>query len=343
MRQTVTIPEDGLYVLSAAAANYATNGFGAATASADTAYTSGKIQFTLGETSESLSFGDWSLRRKRMSLPVWLSQGVSVEVAITAPATTSSGRNNILVDDVRLERMTDNLIVNPSFEGGDGTKTPAGWTVVANPKDKQILYSDDTLGYSIADGTSRARLHAGTHLAQTVNLDAGLYRLSFWDVSRVRRSGALWIVDYGPSPICVTFARGATTNFCATVTPSSICTEFMRREFLVKVEESGAYTLGFEATADTSLDRSSFIDAVCLAPVRDMPDTAVPAVPAEAEIHVAPGAVLGLDWPGILSCGRLRCGGRNYSGDVSSASAPESLFGIGRFFITPKGLVITFR
>jgi hypothetical protein len=350
VRQTVTIPEDGLYVLSAAVANYATNGLGSPTASSDTAYISGKVQFTLGGTSETISFGDWSLQRHQLSMPVRLTMGESVEVAIAAPATTSSGRNNILVDDVRLERVTGNLVANPGFEGGGGTKAPAGWTVVANPLDKQILYNPQDgyvayVGDEMAEGTYRARLHAGTHLAQTLTLDPGLYRLSFWEVSRTQRNGVggPWIVGYGPSPICVTFAHGATTNFCTTVTPSSTCTKFMRREYLVKVEEAGEWTLGFEATASTNDDLSSFIDAVCLAPVRDMSDTAVPSAAPDVSLEVAAGASLVLDWPGVFSCGRLRCAGTSFVGDISSAIAPDSLFGIGRFSITPKGTVIMFR
>ena len=341
---------------TAAVANYATNGLdaanglGSSTASSDTAYTSGKIQLTLGETSETISFGAWSLRRKRMSLPVRLSQGDSVEVAITAPATTSGGRNNILVDDVRLERVTDNRIVNPGFEGGGGAKAPAGWTVVANPLDKQILYTPqdgfvDYFGDEMVEGTYRARLHAGTHLAQTLTLDPGLYRLSFWEVSRTWRNSKSdpWLVVYGPSPICVTLVRGATTNFCATVTPSSTRTKFMRREYLVKVEEAGEWTLGFEATASTNDDLSSYIDAVCLAPVRDMPDTAVPSAAPDVSLEVAAGASLALDWPGVFTCGRLRCAGTSFVGDISSATAPDSLFGIGQLSITPKGTLIMFR
>ena len=360
VRQTVTIPENGLYVLSADVANYATNGLGAANGLvpgtdssaniSDYAYTSGKIQLTLGETSETISFGDWSLRRKRMSLPVRLSQGDSVELAIVAPATTSSGRNNILVDDVRLERVTDNLIANPGFEGGGDANAPAGWTVVANPLDKQILYAPNDvnvafMGDEMVDGTHRARLHGGVHLAQVLTLDPGLYRLSFWDVSRTRRDreGAPWYVNHGPSPICVTFVRGVTTNFCATVTPSSTCTRFMRREFLVKVDETGEYTLGFEATASANDDMSSFIDAVCLAPVSDMPDTAVPSAAPDVSLEVAAGASLALDWPGVFKCGRLRCTGTSLAGDIVSAAAPDSLVGIGRLSVTPKGTIIVFR
>jgi hypothetical protein len=350
VRQTVTIPEDGLYVLSAAVANYATNGLGSPTASYDAAYTSGKVQFTLGETNETFSFGDWSLQRHQLSIPVRLAMGETVEVAITAPATTSSGRNNILVDDVRLERVTDNLVANPGFEGGGGAKAPTGWTVVSNPLDKQILYTPqdvkmDYFGDEMVEGMYRARLHAGTHLAQTLTLDPGLYRLSFWEVSRTWRNSKSdpWLVVYGPSPICVTLVRGATTNFCATVTPSSTRKKFMRRECLVKVEEAGEWTLGFEATASTNDDLSSFIDAVCLAPVRDMPDTAVPSAAPDVSLEVAAGASLALDWPGVFTCGRLRCAGTSFVGDISSATAPDSLFGVGRLSIAPKGTVIIFR
>jgi hypothetical protein len=141
----------------------------------------------------------------------------------------------------------------------------------------------------------------------------------------------------------VTLARGATTNLCATVTPSSTRTKFMRREYLVKVEDAGEWTLGFEATASTNDDLSSYIDAVCLAPVRDMPDTAVPSAAPVVSLEVAAGASLALDWPGVFTCGRLRCAGTSFVGDIASATAPGSLVGIGRLSITPKGTVIMFR
>ena len=117
----------------------------------------------------------------------------------------------------------------------------------------------------------------------------------------------------------------------------------MRREYLVKVEDAGEWTLGFEATASTNDDLSSYIDAVCLAPVRDMPDTAVPSAAPDVSLEVAAGASLVLDWPGVFTCGRLRCGGTSFVGDISSAIVPDSLVGIGRLSITPKGTVIMFR
>ena len=46
----------------------------------------------------------------------------------------------------------------------------------------------------------------------------------------------------------------------------------------------------------------------------------------------------------LVTCrGRRRCSGPSFVGDISSATAPDSLFGVGRFSITPKGTLIMFR
>ncbi len=335
--QTVTVPEDGLYRLSALMGQYVKAGTSAS-------QTSASVRLSLGSAEETLTVANASVKRMGMSNAVRLSAGDTVTVAI-ASETVDAAYNNVVVDDVRLERL-DNLVANPSFEGG-GTdnQSPAGWTVAANPGNKQILYDgtgnneSSNFGTSVAEGACRARLHAGTRLEQTIPLAAGLYRLSFWNVSRSSQTR----VNCGPSPIRVTLAQGTTTNFCATVEPSASSIKMMRREFLVRVGEAGNWTLGFEATAGAAEDLSSFIDAVCLVPAGDVAADAVPDIGDNAAFSVATGATLGLDWPGVIEAVRFRVAGASLQGDVTAALAPESLYGIGTLRIEPLGTVIVLR
>ena len=338
LTQTVTIPTNGLYRLSALLGRYVKSGQNISQAEAS-------VRFTLGSSTETLSIANASVKRVGMSNAVRLSAGDTVTVSI-ASEDVESAYNNVVVDDVLLERM-DNLVANPGFEGGGANNmSPTRWTVAANPENKQIIYDGSAnneasyFGTSVAEGVCRARLHAGTRLEQTIPLAAGLYRLSFWNVSRVSNSR----VYYGPSPIRVTLAKGGVTNFCATVTPSSSATEMMRREFLVRVGEAGNWTLGFFATADTAQDLSSFIDAVSLVPADGIAADAAPDAGNEAMFAVAAGATLGLDWPGVVDAARIRVAGRSLpEGVATAASAPESLYGIGAFNIQPRATTIILR
>lgn len=338
--QNVTIPETGIYRLSVKAARYQNNAVvgGGVNLAADTSGGTGEIAISIGGTSESFSFMDWAMAERRLSTPVLLEKDATVEISVTA-TDISEKVNNVVIDDVRVVMETGNVVNNPGFEGSVSDIVPEKWTVLSNPNNVAGATGSvsDYLGAAPIEGAKRGQLGGGTHIAQDVPLSAGYWRLSFWDVSR-SNFGRVRPED-GPLPICVTLARGAETNFCETVTPSTSCPDFIRREYLLKIDTAGTYTLGFEAGPAESADPRSYIDAVCLAPVLNMSDTAVPVVSADAEIGVAAGASLGLDWTGILSCGRLRCAGRSYSGEISSATAPESLFGIGQFSIISKGML----
>ena len=336
LTQTVTIPENGLYRLSALLGRYVKSG--------QNNQTEASVRLTLGSSTETLSVANASVKRVGMSNAVRLSAGDTVTVSVASENV--GDYNNVVVDDVLLERL-DNLVANPGFEGGgSNNQSPAGWTVAANPENKQIIYDGSgnneasNFGTSVAEGKCRARLHAGTRLEQTIPLAAGLYRLSFWNVSRVVQSR----VYYGPSPILVTLAKGGVTNFCATATPSSSAIGMMRREFLVRIGEAGNWTLGFFATADTAQDLSSFIDAVRLVPADGLAANTVPDAGNEAMFAVAAGATLGLDWPGVVNAARVRVAGRSLpEGVATAASAPESLYGIGAFNILPRATTVILR
>jgi len=346
LSQSVTIPATGFYRLHAKAARYkhptATKYVGEPTDGSIC-----KMSLAVGGTSETLSIKGWNLADLAMEQAVLLQEGDVVTISVTSEDWVDSKNNHvgntIVVDDVRLVRA-DNLVNNGGFELGDYSTLP-GWTIVANPLSKTLRYPGYTkdFGATPVEGEARCRIHAGVHIAQTIPLVAGHYWLSFWNVSRSTSNATerVFKVKYGPAAITVTLANGSVTNFCETVIPSSNCVDFIRSEYLVKVESSGNWTLGFEGETSNE-DISSFIDAVSLRPAYDVDANAVPAAEKDIELSIAAGASLQLDYDGVLNVGRLRCGTRSFVEEQSAATLPN-LRGIGRLYSIPRGLSIYFK
>lgn len=349
LSQSVTVPATGLYRLHAKAARFNHSKVWKFVGQPDLLFIRGSsFSLAVGETGEEFSLDDaWTLEDFAISNAVPLSAGDVVTVSVTC--TDVEGKvNTIVVDDVRLVRETGNLVRNGGFEdGADSSTPPPGWTSVANPANKQLRYNGTSgLVAAAPEGAARCRLHNGTHISQTIPLSAGYYRLSFWDAPR---SGA-GRPAYGPVPLIVTLASGSTTNFCETVTPSTNCVDFMRREYLVKVETAGSYTLGFEAEtvwqdADPTQrkDISSYIDAVSLRPALDVVADAVPDTIEGLEVSVGDAALLQLDYDGLARIGSLRGDGSLKPGEQSSATQ-SFLRGLGRLFSKAKlGLMMLIR
>ncbi len=342
IRQTVTVPEDGLYELGVLACAHVRKGVPRDNTFANRG---ASLRLSLGGASETLSLDNWSPKRVGLSSAVRLSAGDAVAIEIAAESV-SYDYNYVLVDDVRLEKLS-NLVANPGFEDGatGSLKEPVGWTVAANPESKGIVHAVDDnngakyFGTSYAEGTHRARMHSGTVLSQVIPLKPGLHRLSFWDVTRVHDNGVNFA--YGPSPIRVTLSKGAVTNLCETVTPYQYAKEATRREFLVRVREAGDWTLSFEATATG--DKSSFLDAVGLVREDSLAADAVPETGSKPSVFVAAGARLGLDWPGLLEADSVKCGGQSLVDDIVAEDAPDFLYGIGSLNAKPKGTIVIFR
>ena len=346
LSQSVTISATGLYRLHAKVARYrhpaVAEYVGLPLAST---YANGKASLALGGTSEEFSIREWALTDFALSRAVLLSEGDVVTISV-ASTDVNGEVNTIVFDDVRLVRER-NLVNNGGFElGVDSTSALEGWTLVANPLNKQLRYSgySSYFGRGAVEGVARCRIHAGTHIAQTIPLDAGYYWLSFWNVSRSEFNppSNAFLVRYGPAAITVTLANGSVTNFCEAVVPSSNCVEFIRREFLVKVESSGNWTLGFEGETSDK-DISSLIDAVSLRPASDVEAHAVPAVAKDVELSVAAGAKLALNYVGTQTVERVSLGGRSYVGELTAAAAPDFLEGPGALFCLPKGTMVIFR
>ena len=344
LSQSVTIPAAGLYRLHAKAARYK-HPTAQEYVGAPTDNNSCKMSLAVGGRSEEFTIAGWMLADFVLTHAVRLSKGDVVTLSVTSSDTVGKG-NAIVVDDVRLVREC-NMVYNGGFEEGSNSASvpPTGWTVVANPNNKQMRYSgyNADFGAGPVEGGARCRIHAGTHIAQTIPLSAGYYWLSFWNVSRSKfnSSDEAFKVSYGPAAIKVTLASGSVTNFCENVVPSSNSVAFIRRAYLVKVESAGDWTLGFEGEA-SSADISSFLDAVSLMPAPDVEAGVAPIAAKDMELSVGAAASLQLDYDGILNVGRFHCGTRTYLNEQSAETLPN-LHGIGRVYSRSRAFFIVIR
>ena len=348
--QTVTVAEAGLYRLSAKACRFATgqSNYGITDATGSSA-AAGAVVLAVGDVQEQMTISGVTLAdRLEMTRAVYLEAGTNVAISLSAPAL--SVVNAVAVDDVRLERA-ENLVGNPGFRRYSDLYSStyamyyraAGWNIEekegysARPR----VFLDDTFNREhyftdAVDGETRYRLSFGCRLSQTLTVhEAGLYRLSYWTVSRVDNGRFL----YGPAPILVTLEQGSVTNFSKEVTVSNTSRRFLRQEHLVNLPAPGEYTLAFKTLTTTAEDLSTFIDAVCLAKV----EAPAPEVAAEAEVRIAAGATLALDYAGTQKVDRVRFAGQSATGVISAADYSAYLEGPGAFAATPKGAAIIIR
>ena len=344
--QTVTVAEAGLYRLSAKACRFATgqSGYGITSATGS----AGAVVLAVGDVQEQMAVSGVTLAdRFEMARAVYLAAGTNVEISLSAPAL-SGGVNAVAVDDVRLERA-ENLVGNPGFRrysdlysGYAMYYRAAGWNIEEKEGDsaRPRVFLDDAFNREhyftdAVDGETRYRLSFGCRLSQTLTVhEAGLYRLSYWTVSRVQYG----LFQYGPAPILVTLEQGSVTNFSKEVTVSNTSRRFLRQEHLVNLPAPGEYTLAFK-TLTTKEDLSTFIDAVCLAKA----EAPAPEVAAAAEVRIAAGATLALDYAGTQKVDRVRFAGQSATGVISAADYSAYLEGPGAFAATPRGAVIIIR
>jgi len=264
-----------------------------------------------------------------------------------------------LTDDyefVKVEETTDEaaglgpeLIVDGSFES-DGASGTRYWTRDAYTNG--VVHRVDVMpvmqnayGKTRCDGEYVARSFSGARCYQPVNLEQGVYRLSYWSRARC---------DF-------TFGNGLPSNTCrlhfwyaaeGSATTNSIvsgdtlwCTNFYETAALFEVKTAGTYLVGFNADPLVGgVANDSLTDCVSVRKVLDA--ASVPDVDPAAELVLksANGKVR-LDYTGTMSVRSLRVNGKKYYGEVTSEARPEAFCGPGKVLVTdpPRGMALILR
>lgn len=263
------------------------------------------------------------------------------EAAADTPVTlTLTGLNTdmrkILIDriDTRSYVQRD-IVANGSFEN-DTT-----WNRVSrNGYASFISGTSVDWGMVLCDGTRRLVINRNAYAWQPLTLDEpGDYRVVFHAISRVSRyNGYPTAASYGLNPLSVWISHNGVTNTIGYM--KTYDEVFRRHEFLFQAPEAGTYDLGFEGQ-ETTVDKSTLIDAVSVEKVTLAPPGAV--VPNTAELNVASGAKLILNFAGTNKVEFVRYNGASLEGVIDAQTHPEFVSGIGVLKVNPKGTLISLR
>jgi hypothetical protein len=229
------------------------------------------------------------------------------------------------------------LIVNGSGENGN-----EGWNFDNYSADgynhKAEIKNPIAIDYgtTYCDGVNAIRSANGGRAWQTLALQAGVYKLSFWSRPREWSDGnisyltrlSFWYTQEGSS----------VTN---TFYESDLlwCTEFIERSALFSVPEDGTFVFGFNSENEKGKD--SLVDCVSVKQVLKM--DSVPDIPECARIEVSGGGKLRLDFTGCLNLAKVKVNGTVLSGEISAAKYPRLVCGPGTVYVKPKGFVLICR
>lgn len=248
------------------------------------------------------------------------------------------------------EGLGPELIVDGSFEsdGGSGTShwTRDNYTDGSGNAHRVDIQNpiQEPYGKTRCDGNYVARSFNGSRCYQPVELDVGVYRLSYW--SRARCDYLYGTPKGMPSNVCQLHfwyaAEGSAETNHIVSGDTLWCTNFYETTALFEVKTAGTYLVGFHADPWKGTD--SLTDCVSVRKVLDT--TAVPDVDPEADLTFRPTAgKVRLDYPGTLNVNRLRVNGKRLYGEVSAATHPQLLAGPGKVNVTgePLGYMILIR
>lgn len=237
------------------------------------------------------------------------------------------------------------LIVNGSFEDNWTGWTTDHYTDAAGEHrvDRQFP-NGKNFGSVQCDGNYAARPVRAARCYQTLALEAGVYRLSYW--SRARCDYVYGNADGTPCFQCrlhfwCVEEGGSVTN--RIVDGDTLwSTNFYETVALFTVKTAGTYCIGFHKDADPGVD--SLTDCVSVKKVLDA--ASVPDIDPAAELVFNPAdGKVRLDYTGTLDVKVLRVKGKRYFDEVSSELYPDVFSGPGTINVTgkPDGTVLIFR
>ncbi len=307
----------------------------------------GNLQATVAVGGETLSFGTADISNWCVDRCVWpnaLTFDGEAEVTLTLKLADAAGV--AIVDNFRLVPPAASEIVelvgDPGFEtrwGGPWSDHPldgktAMWFSYGDPGVMEHFTTD------WCEGALGIRLDNTSSMTQSIVIpEDGVYRLSFWSMSRP--DGPYAQLATQKNPIQVWLEQNGDRYVIAEArTPT---TNFVEHVFLASLK-AGSYTLGIQGTA-TGEDgtRSSLVDRVSLARYAAEAFSPAPEMNEDLVIEVSQGAKLRLDFTGSANVKCVSHGIRNLKGEVSAATHPEFVEGPGRLISRGYDLYITFR
>jgi lysophospholipase L1-like esterase len=195
-----------------------------------------------------------------------------------------------------LAAKAQNLVANGSFEqpglvdgdytvdfGSLATNAVPGWTFGLSTGTTPGVYdglasnSGGLNDGNIEDGTNAAFLQGGS-MAQTVNLNAGNYALSFWAMGRSDTGAA--------NPVTVSVGNLLSQTVTPDNTDEYLSSDWQNYTFYFDVPGSGSYPLVFQSTLpyNPPSDHTTFIDNVSIVAVAGIPPPTIISEPSARQM-----------------------------------------------------------
>lgn len=336
----IAFPSAGRYALYAAVAR----------ARPDSSYGDPKVTqlygsfYVDGALLNSVATGCASVPAERF-LGVYTASEGNLTVPFTVSNALSLATAAILtVDAVRVVRLPANLLTNGGFEEGQGgsasweldaSKYPefAGYarTVVVPYAENPSLFGSD-----VYEGANRLRVFHRGWARQTLTFPSeGDYRFIAHTCARNYNGYAA-----GRNPVEVRLCRNGVTNAIGTV--SSYDGAFRRYTLPFRIDEPGAYTLELQGLGEDNEDKTTFFDGLSVEPI-DESRVTDSLIPADAEVVIAAGARIRLDFTGTNKVAAVRYSGHSVSGVIDVKQYPEFVSGSGALYVMPEGTVVIIR
>ena len=364
-RTTFNPPSTGTFHLRAAVCRYRmkVNGqiFYSASPSADP-----QIEAKLTIGNETFSLGCVTGACQRLTDMEWpvAFELPSAEETVTLTISNRVSNAAAIIDDivlVPLESAAQNVEL---VKNGTMTKNAGNWTVdkhihanMANDSSSAYINSEEAYQFGYT------RCHDGEEIPYGMVIvdHAGVYQdVTFPRTGRYRlRYHARGRIDYFEEEnkrdvfgYCrdvsarVVLAEGGKTNTISTC--YATVSNFLARTVYIDIDEAPkTCTLGFGTTNDYDVTgkkgKSVFIDGVSLSYCGPKAVAPAPHFAEDLAVSVDEGARLVLDFQGCATVGKVRIGGRSYSGIIDAARFPGYISGLGSFKVIPKPTVIVIR
>ena len=338
--QNVTFPTAGTYVLTCAAGSVTT----------DVANNTGSLLFTLGGTTIGTLQPSAVMKTYSFSFDV-PEDNYTAKLVIAGQVANSV----VSIDDIRIAKRASYVVAENSFAS-------AGWSVYTEPSETydgngvvEWLTADPASWGSVkyGDDGNRVGIRNRASVSRTVAFpEAGVYRLSIAAIGRFYRYDDAHLSDpgiltrYNGNEFAAWVAKGGVTNVIGRFGVDDR-ERFVTHRFVFELPEGGNWTIGFSGLKesvikDTPYESSSggVLDGLV---IEKVVAGAKPGIPEKAEINVAEGARLALDFIGTNTAYTVRYAGRSYSGDINANTCPEFVIGSGAIFVQPKGTLLMIR
>lgn len=252
------------------------------------------------------------------------------------------------------QELGPELVQNGSFEVddiGSGAPEVGKWSVEvftdASGKKHgggRLWWDSEFFGRTRGVGDYVWRAYNGGKAVQALDLDAGVYRLSYW--SRARCDFVYGDKDGTPTNVGKMHfwyaAPGASVTNAIYDGDTLWCTNFYETTALFEVKDAGRYVLGFNPDFGEAVD--SLTDGVSVRKV--LGPARAPDIASDAELVLSSGngGRVRLDFSGTLRVKALRANGAWLYGEVSSATHPHVFAGPGTVKTgAPPGLRVFIR